>query len=195
MIDGSGRRLAARLHLPSAPPHRGAVVCHPHPEYGGDMHNAVVVAVARALAAAGIAALRFDFGRPFGSGGPEVDDARAALDALAGRLPAGAPRQLVGYSFGAWVALRAAAAPVASVVAIGPPLAFLDWAFLETLAVPVRFVAGDRDQFCDVAQLAGIVAAHAHFALATLAGADHLLTAREADVATLAVRLLGGRGA
>src|SRR5262245_31331987 len=135
------RPLRAWLETADAETRAGAVVCHPHPQYGGDMDNAVVVALARRLARDGIVALRFDFG-PFSGGDEEVNDARVALDALARHLPPGAPRALVGYSFGAWVALRAASegAPAARIVAVGPPLAFLEWGFLAALAPPVTFV-------------------------------------------------------
>jgi uncharacterized protein len=185
------RPLAACLEMPDGTPHAGAVVCHPHPEYGGDMENAVVVAVARALARVGIPALRFDFGS-FSGGSAEVADARAALAALRDEVPAGAPLALVGYSFGAWVALRAAheGADVAHVVAVAPPLAFLDWAFLAALRVPVAFVVGDADEFCDGARLRRVPEA---IRVRVLAGADHFLVGREADVAAAVVTELSAR--
>jgi hypothetical protein len=156
------------------------------------MDNAVVVTVARALARDGVTALRFDFG-PFSGGAEETDDARVALDALATRLPAPTPLALVGYSFGAWVALRAAhaGAPVARVVAIGPPLAFLDWAFLDTIALPVTVIVGERDQFCDRNRLARVPAAIVRH---VLPGADHFLVGREDEVAALAVAELAALG-
>jgi alpha/beta superfamily hydrolase len=179
------RALAAHLEAPDGPVRGGAVVCHPHPQYGGDMDNPVVVAVARALARDGVAALRFDFGE-FSGGTAEVADARTALDALGRELPSGTPLALVGYSFGAWVALRAAheGAPVEHVVAVGPPLAFLDWAFLGALRRRATFVVGDHDQFCDRARLGrvpGGIARH------VLVGADHFLAGREGEVAAVVV--------
>jgi len=179
------RALAACLEMPDATPRAGAVVCHPHPEYGGDMENAVVVAVARGLTRVGIAALRFDFGE-FSGGSAEVEDARTALAALRDQLPTGAPVALVGYSFGAWVAVRAAheGADVAHVVAVAPPLAFLDWAFLPALRVPAAFVVGDADQFCDGARLRGVPES---IRVRVLAGADHFFVGREADVAAAVV--------
>jgi uncharacterized protein len=179
------RTLAACLETPDGTPVAGAIVCHPHPQYGGDMENAVVVAVARALARVGIAALRFDFGE-FSGGSAEVEDARTALTALRDVLPAGAPAALVGYSFGAWVAVRAAheGAEVAHVVAVAPPLAFLDWAFLGALRVPATFVVGDADQFCDGARLRGVPES---IRVRVLAGADHFFVGREVDVAAAVV--------
>ena len=191
-INTGRRELEARLAAPAIKTRAGAVLCHPHPEYGGSMDNAVVVTVASALVARGFATLRFNFGgvgRSGGgfSGGPaEVDDAQAALGALSGRLPPGDPLVLVGYSFGAWVALRAAAATSAlrHVVAIGPPLDFLDWRFLDAVSTPITFVVGERDQFCAAARLTRVLAAHAgRIDVRTIAGADHFFVGREDEVA------------
>src|SRR6185295_8845408 len=105
-------RLEGRLAVPAGAT-RGAVVCHPHPQYGGTMDNNVVVAVTDALRAAGLATLRFNFrgvgsseGR-HGGGAAEVGDAHAALAHL--RAAGIEDVALVGYSFGAAVAARAAA--------------------------------------------------------------------------------------
>ena len=191
------RMLEADLALPPGPPRAGAVVCHPHPQYGGDMENAVVVAAAAMLVAAGVAVLRFNFGGVgrstgvSGGGEAEVTDVRAAFDALAGRLADQVPLVLVGYSFGAWAALRAAAdgCPARRIVAIGPPLAFLDWGFLGTLAVPVDVVVGDRDQFCDAARLGRLSAG---IGRRIIRGADHFFGGREAEVGAAVVDCLAG---
>src|SRR5437899_2083890 len=109
-INTGQRALEGRLAAPATATRAGAVLCHPHPEYGGSMDNAVVVTVAAALVAGGFATLRFNFGgvgqsEGAFSGGPvEIDDARAALGVLAEMLRPGDPIILVGYSFGAWVA-------------------------------------------------------------------------------------------
>jgi alpha/beta superfamily hydrolase len=104
------------------------VVCHPHPLFGGDMRNSVVAAVCRALVEAGIAALRFNFrgvGRSQGSFGDFVGervDAMAALAYLRRRDGVDPARVgLVGYSFGAAVALLAADEHLAALAAISPP--------------------------------------------------------------------------
>jgi uncharacterized protein len=191
-IKTSQRELEARLAAPATPARAGAVLCHPHPEYGGSMDNAVVVTAAGALVARGFATLRFNFGgvgRSGGSfsGGPaEVDDARAALGALAETLRPDDSLVLLGYSFGAWVALRAAAGTsLRHVVAIGPPLDFLDWSFLGAVSAPITFVVGERDQFCAAAPLARVLAAQAgRIDLRRIAGADHFFVGREDEVAT-----------
>jgi alpha/beta superfamily hydrolase len=169
--------------MPLGPPRAAAVVCHPHPQYGGDMDNPVVTAIADALAADGIAALRFNFGGVGGSegthgGGPaEVQDVRAALDALSSEVP-GVPLVLVGYSFGAWVGALAVAegAKADQVVVVGPPLAFFDFSFAR--AIPsLAVIAGDRDQFCPVARL------DASLPATIIPGADHFFAGRWDEVA------------
>src|SRR3990172_254396 len=100
---------ASRRH--AAPPgaSAGVVICHPHPLYGGDMDNPVVVRVQEACAAEGLATLRFNFrgvggsSGTHGEGGGEQDDARAALEALEQKAGTAA-LAIAGYSFGAWIA-------------------------------------------------------------------------------------------
>jgi alpha/beta superfamily hydrolase len=197
-VGSPPRRLDGRVSVPAGAA-GGAVLCHPHPEYGGDMNHPVVTAAARTLAAAGRATLRFNFGGvgrsqgQYGGGDAEVEDARAALAVLAGRLPPGAPLALVGYSFGAWVALRVACegATAGTVVAIAPPLAFFDWDFLAALPVPTTFVVGDRDQYCPPDRLGAVRAAHrARIGVCALAGADHFLGGREGEVAAAVLAAL-----
>lgn len=171
----------------------GAVVCHPHPQYGGSMDNPVVVAVARALVEDGLAVLRFNFGgvgRSEGgfTGGPgEVEDVRTALASLGGRLPPGIPLALVGYSFGAWAGLCAAASPdarLAGIVGVGPPLDLLDWDFLTAVDAPITLIAGDRDQYCAADHLASARRRYGeHIAHQTIRGADHFFGGREREVA------------
>src|SRR5438552_19208551 len=98
-----GVTLDARVGAPTSP--RGGVApCHPHPLYGGDMENPVVVRAAEVCVDAGLATLRFDFrgvGASTGThdeGRGEQDDLGAALDHLATLLPAHAPLAVVGYS-------------------------------------------------------------------------------------------------
>ena len=180
--------LDGRLSLPPAAT-RACVVCHPHPLYGGDMHNPVVVATTDALRKAAVATLRFDFrgvGASTGShggGSAEVDDARAALDALADAT--GLPRiAIAGYSFGSIVALRLAASDnrVAAVAAIAPPLGMMDAAFAREIVAPLLAVAGDRDEYCPRSAFDEFTAAPGRSGT-LVAGADHFLGGREREVA------------
>jgi len=136
-INNDGLSLEACLEFPGSPgPCPGVVLCHPHPLYGGDMDNNVILAVSRALTGEGIACLRFNFrgvgrsGGSFAGGTGEKDDARAALSFLARREEIDPDRiGILGYSFGGMVALSAGArsdavkalAAVSPVVPAGVP--------------------------------------------------------------------------
>jgi len=152
-----GSRLEARLALPESP-RAGLVICHPHPLYGGDMHNPVVVRVAEVAQGLGLATLRFNFrgvgasGGVHGEGKGEQDDVLAALEVLAGRLPADRQVGLAGYSFGGWVSARVVAAGrhLPALALIAPPLGLYDLDFLERVPEHTLLVAGDRDPFCPV---------------------------------------------
>jgi alpha/beta superfamily hydrolase len=121
------------LHLPADTPAPGAVVCHPHPQYGGDMDNNVVMAACETLVGQGIAALRFNFRGVgasqgvFDQGRGERDDVRAALAHLRATDEVDASRvALVGYSFGAMMAAEAASDQIQALVLISPPVAYSD---------------------------------------------------------------------
>ena len=112
LLDGPAGKLEALLEAPEdAEPREAALVCHPHPLYGGTMHNKVVSRVARALRHAGCVVLRFNF-RGVGSsqgehahGAGEIEDARVALDWLRRSYPS-LPYSLAGFSFGSRVILK-----------------------------------------------------------------------------------------
>jgi len=154
-------RLQGILQLTSAgTPAPGAVICHPHPMYGGAMDNNVVMAIARALQETGHSTLRFNFrgvGRSEGryaDGVGEIDDVRAALDFMREKAVSAQPSLvLAGYSFGAWVSAHALAAgdSIARLILVAPPTAMFDFSVLaaDTGERARHFVAGERDQFCD----------------------------------------------
>ena len=154
-LAGPAGRIECLLKRPTgAVQGAAAAICHPHPMFGGTMHNKVVHAAAEALGRAGLPVLRFNFRGVGGSGGEhdagkgEQDDLRAVLDHLAALYP-GAPLLATGYSFGAYVALRTGCVDprVAALIAIGLPLTLVDFSFLRGCAKPLAIVQGAEDMF------------------------------------------------
>lgn len=154
--------LEGLLRLPdeAEAPGMAAVVCHPHPMYGGTMHNKTVFRLAGALNAVGMPTLRFNFrgvGQSTGSydeGQGEQDDVRAALDTLEQRFP-GVALCVAGFSFGAWVGLRVgcAEARVRQLVGAGVPTRLLGVEALAACAKPKLFVQGALDQYGPLAEV------------------------------------------
>lgn len=156
LLPGPAGALEAVLELPSAV--RGeaiAVVCHPHPLHQGTMHNKVAHTLARAALGLGAPALRFNFrgvGRSsgaFADGVGETDDARAAIAWLQARYP-GAALWLMGFSFGAMVALRAAPhVPVSRLVTVAPAVDRFRDDHPAPPAAPWLLVQGGADELVD----------------------------------------------
>lgn len=132
---------------------RAVVICHPHPLYGGTMHNKVVFRLAKAARRAGAAVLRFNFrgvGASVGShdeGRGEQDDCRAAISYMRERYDA-LPLLVGGFSFGSRVALQVACADPAidRVVAVGTAVNHGDWEFLSDCVRPKHLIHGTNDE-------------------------------------------------
>lgn len=194
-LEGPAGRLEALLWTSPRPdPPLAALVCHPHPLYGGTMHNKVVFHVARTLQHLGLAVLRFNFrgaGLSEGThdeGRGEVEDVRAALGFLAEEFP-GRPLLLAGFSFGAWVGLQAGCADgrVAELIGLGLPANTADLAYLRACAKPKLFVQGERDPFGAQDKVEALAAAmpeteRKQAALVFVPGADHFFTGKLAAV-------------
>lgn len=143
-----------------------AVVCHPHPLFGGTMHNKVVYQAAKTLDALGLAVLRFNFrgtGLSEGKhdrGDGERGDVRAALDFLAAEY-LGIPLLVAGFSFGCWVGLRVGCedARVVGLIGLGPPVNNTDFSYLEHCAKPKLFVLGANDIYGAPEKLKSVVSA------------------------------------
>ncbi len=153
----------------AATPSAGVVICHPHPQYGGEMTNNVVMAVSSSIVAYGLAALRFNFrgaGRSGGSydnGIGEQDDALAALKALADggvadELPSDMSIALAGYSFGGGVALEAAgrAENLAALALISPGIGDASSDAYAALTMPKLIATGEADNFSTVERVRGL---------------------------------------
>jgi uncharacterized protein len=152
-IEGPAGRLEALLEEPEdGPPREAALVCHPHPLYGGTMHNKVVYRLARGLRHSGAVVLRFNFrgvGRSQGGYGEvtgEIEDARAALRWLRERYP-DLPFSLAGFSFGARVITRMGCAVegASRLIATGFPTGFGPIEYLQACRVPKVFVQSTND--------------------------------------------------
>jgi alpha/beta superfamily hydrolase len=155
--------LEGLLRLPDnteTPPTMAAVVCHPHPQFGGTMHNKVVFRIAQALVELNIPALRFNFrgvGRSSGSydeGRGEAEDVLAALDEIARRY-VGVPLCLAGFSFGSWVGLPVGCedSRVRQLVGVGVPVSLLEASSLTGCDKPKLIVQGEFDQYGPLPQL------------------------------------------
>jgi alpha/beta superfamily hydrolase len=173
-LDGPAGRLEALLNAGTASATHAALVCHPHPLFGGTLHNKVVFHTMKALNSFGFPVLRFNFrgaGLSQGEhdqGNGEVDDVRTALDWLDAEYHL--PLLFAGFSFGAAVGLRAACADarVRAVIGVGTPVVPVAEAteeprvyaldFLQRCMTPKLLVSGARDQFGPRAKLEALVA-------------------------------------
>jgi alpha/beta superfamily hydrolase len=180
-LPGPAGQLEAILWSPSAgSPPLAAVVCHPHPLFGGTMHNKVVYQAAKSLDALGLPVLRFNFrgtGKSEGKhdrGEGERGDVRAALDFLAAEFP-NVPLLVAGFSFGCWVGLRVGCedARVISLIGLGAPVNSADFSYLTRCAKPKLFVHGGNDMYGDPVKLNNLVS--------SLPGENRVVVVEDAD--------------
>ncbi|HYL63424.1 MAG TPA: alpha/beta family hydrolase [Candidatus Methylomirabilis sp.] len=180
-LEGPAGKLEAILWRPSgAAPKMAALVCHPHPLFGGTMHNKVVYHAAKSLDALGLAVLRFNFRGAGMSGGKhdkgigEREDVRATLNFLAAEF-ANVPMLLAGFSFGCWVGLRVGCEDqrVRLLIGLGAPVNNADFSYLAECTKPKLFVHGGNDQFGDPKKLKNLVA--------TLPGDNRVVVVDHAD--------------
>jgi hypothetical protein len=177
---------------------RAAVVCHPHPLYGGSMHNNVVEAMLEAFWKLGLATLRFNFrgvasseGEHSGGAG-ETDDAKAAMKFVLAQ-PGIAPASAVmgGYSFGAAIAMRAGVETkeVATIVAIALPVAMGDFSSAAQSGKKIMLVAGDRDAYCPEPAISEL-AKNLDATLRVIKGADHFFGGDEDRITSELAKLM-----
>ena len=194
-LNGPAGRLEALLNAGAESATHAAVVCHPHPLFGGTLHNKVVFHTMKALNSFGFPVLRFNFrgtGLSEGEhdhGVGEVDDVRTALDWMDAEFHL--PLVFAGFSFGAAVGMRAACADarVRAAIGVGTPVApvaaateeprVYTFEFLHDCSTPKLFVSGARDQFSPRAKLEELVASLPEpKKLVVIEGADHFFEGR-----------------
>ena len=194
-LDGPAGRLEALLNAGAEHATHAAVVCHPHPLFGGTLHNKVAFHTMKALNSFGFPVLRFNFRGTGLSQGEhdhgigEVDDVGAALDWLDHALHL--PLIFAGFSFGAAVGLKAACADsrVKAAISVGTPVVPVaaetelprtyTFDFLHDCAKPKLFVSGASDQFGPRTKLEALVRSLPEpKKLVVIEGADHFFEGR-----------------
>lgn len=197
-IDGPAGRLEILLDIPAASPRAAAVLAHPHPQYGGTMHNKVVYRSAKTLCQIGCATLRFNFrgvGKSDGlydEGRGEADDFRAAIDWMHGRYP-DLNIWASGFSFGAWIALTVGVADprVSLLLGIAPPTHY-DFTDFRRTTKPKFLIHGEADElfpFQDIWKLYGDLEEPKE--LVVIDAADHLFDGQASEVGDAIEGLLG----
>lgn len=190
-FQGPAGRIEAILKEPAGRVTRTAIVCHPHPLFGGTMHNKVVYRIGRAFHDAGFAVLRFNFrgaGQSEGEhdyGHGEQDDLRAAIGFIDAKYP-DSEVWLAGFSFGSTVMLEVAACDdrVRAMVAAGVPVSKYDFADVEQCSKPKLFVQGSLDEFGPVEDLKGLFSKlDEPKQLRIIAGADHFFEGHLSELA------------
>jgi len=191
LVTSDGLTLEAELRIPGDPWAR-AVVCHPHPQYGGDMHAPVNAAMFTSLVAAGAAALRFNFrgaGRSEGAfdhGRGERLDVTAAVERLVSATPE-VPLLVAGWSFGADVAAAVGHPAIDGWFLVAAPMVTVpaDDIVAATSEKPKQLVVPGNDQFRSPESASELVADWPATTTEVVAGADHFLAGRTNEVSRL----------
>lgn len=202
MLSGPAGRIETILWSVSqkeagARPPLAAVVCHPHPLFGGTMHNKVVYQAVKTIHRFGLPVARFNFrgvGLSEGThdkGLGEKDDVLAVLDFLAAEF-SGVPLLVAGFSFGSWVGLHAGCedARVTELIGLGLPVGDLEsrsFSYLDRCHKPKLLLSGEFDRFGPPAKLRALVEQFSGRARQTttveiVAGGDHFFTGHLAEM-------------
>jgi uncharacterized protein len=188
-----GVTLEAEIATPDTTSRAAAVLCHPHPQYGGTMRSIVIGALFEALPATGVTCLRFNFRgveRSTGThddGRGELLDVRTALDAMTDTISDDLPLLLAGWSFGADMALATVDDRLAGWLAIAPPLRFApDYGAVAADPRPKQLVLGQRDEFRDPASVIEATEDWTATEIEVIAGASHFFVGRTDGVVAAA---------
>jgi alpha/beta superfamily hydrolase len=186
-IDAGGTRIEGLLE--NLPGQEALVMTHPHPLYGGTMHNNVVRAVVHAYQEMSYSTLRFNFRGVEGSegqfdnGAGEQEDVKAALEYMSG---IGKKHiDLAGYSFGAWVNILGLAKyeQARRLVLVSPPVSFIDFSFLEYSPKIRLVICGARDEIAEYKQVEKMLPRWNDQAVfRVIQGADHFYSGHEEEL-------------
>ena len=162
-IPSNRIQLEGLLSIQEASPLKGGVIlCHPHPQYGGNMDHPVMTIAVEVASQEGFSTLRFNFrgvgesGGSYGEGIGEREDVKAVTDYFHPRLKDNhSPLILVGYSFGVWAGFPSAIEDerFKGMVAVAPPLEFYNFGFLKGCKKKKLFIVGNRDFSCSLSAL------------------------------------------
>jgi alpha/beta superfamily hydrolase len=178
-IDGPVGRLQALYH-PGEPGLAAVVVCHPHPQHGGTMHNKVVYWMGRAFEETGCSVLRFNFrgveqsDGSWDGGHGEVDDVAAMLDWMH-KKQAASPLWLAGFSFGCYAGLLATRYDkrVSRLFAVAPAVNLWSFDFMAGSAIPLTVIAGTVDDIVPFDAARNWAASQASATFHSIVGAGH----------------------
>jgi alpha/beta superfamily hydrolase len=189
-VPGPAGGLEAIVETPADGVPKGAVVvCHPHPQHGGTMHNKVVHTLARAFVRSNFAALRFNFRGTgasegeYDDGNGELDDALATIEWMRAEFPEG-PLWIAGFSFGAAIAVRAAIETSSNgLITVAPPVSRFASGLQEQPSCPWLIVQGDQDELVAIDEtIAWVNSLEPGPELAVLPGAEHFFHGRLVDL-------------
>ncbi|MDA1074426.1 MAG: prolyl oligopeptidase family serine peptidase [Proteobacteria bacterium] len=197
LIPGPAGYLEAQLTSP-AQAIGAALLCHPHPQYGGSMHDGVLAVAERVFADLGFATLKFNFrgagasDGSFDQGVGEVDDVVAAWQWLNTELEP-STCYLVGYSFGSAMAWKSLAKTTPdALIMIAPPIGMMAFD-QQAITSPVDIFYGTDDQFIESAAMTEFTESRALVTGHAIAGADHFFSGAADELRVLLHRLLEQR--
>ncbi|HQV57601.1 MAG TPA: hypothetical protein PKV27_06295 [Ilumatobacteraceae bacterium] len=185
LVTADGQVLAADLADPIGPSLGSVVLCHPHPQYGGNRFHPLIDTLHRSLPDAGFATIRFDFRDAYGAGRAERLDVVAALDEVGS---AEMPCFVVGYSFGAAVALSVDDTRIVGLAAVAVPLR--ESVDPRPRAVPTLLLSPRHDQFCPADRAVELTVGWTNTTVVAVESTDHFLHGRIGSIAAQVVAWL-----
>ncbi len=187
-------KIEGRLY--ESPSLEGAIICHPHPLYGGSMDNLVVELLQKAFGESGYSTLKFNFrgvGLSEGSYEDGLGEVKDFLGAFNYFKSLGIQKIYgAGYSFGSWIILKALRKiNLSGLVLVAPPLDFMDFSNLTIPSIPTLVILGSRDEFCSLERLKSwAIQSGSNVEISILEGENHFFLTNPQKVVSLAKNFL-----